>query len=312
MKKYLSSILIILSFNLFAQSKVEQHLVNKHIKGLVKEPNNLYFLVIGDWGRNGQTNQQAVADWMGVAANQVEASFVVSTGDNFYCCGVASIDDPHWQSSFENVYRSHSLQIPWYPVLGNHDYQGNVNAQIDYSKKSRRWQMPSRYYTKASDDVRLIFLDTNPFIKSYHSDYLNETDLTKQDTTRQLQWLDSLLTHKKEKMVMVFGHQPVFSTGHYGNTEDLVKVLKPRFEKHNVQMYFCGHEHDLQHQMINGVNYFVSGGGSNFRKNKDNQSYTKMATVTSGFMVVSVGKTSVTIYTIDYKGKIIYQTTVEK
>jgi len=93
---------------------------------------------------------------MGVAANQVNARFVISTGDNFYCCGVASVDDYQWISSFENVFRSHSLQIPWYVALGNHDYQGNVQAEMIMEKKSQRWKMPKRYYTRVINDARLF------------------------------------------------------------------------------------------------------------------------------------------------------------
>ncbi|MEO7992031.1 MAG: metallophosphoesterase, partial [Chryseolinea sp.] len=131
-----------------AQVRVEKDLLNKKIEGLSKEIGTSYFLIVGDWGRNGQGDTQDVADWMGVAANQVNAKFVISTGDNFYCCGVASTEDYQWVSSFENVFRSHSLQIPWYVTLGNHDYQGNVQAQIDYGKKNQRWKMPDRYFTK--------------------------------------------------------------------------------------------------------------------------------------------------------------------
>jgi predicted MPP superfamily phosphohydrolase len=130
---------VVLAGSTFAQTgRVEKHLAGKQIKGLTKENKAVHFLVVGDWGRNGQGDQQSVADWMGIAASQLNAKFVISTGDNFYCCGVASVDDPQWVSSFENVYRSHSFQIPWYVSLGNHDYQGNVQAQINYRCRAAR------------------------------------------------------------------------------------------------------------------------------------------------------------------------------
>lgn len=71
---------------------------------------------------------------------------MISTGDNFYESGVDSISDDKWQTTFEAIYDAPALQVPWYAVLGNHDYGGSAQAQIDYSKKSRRWTMPDRYF----------------------------------------------------------------------------------------------------------------------------------------------------------------------
>ena len=79
------------------------------------------FLVFGDWGRNGEKDQADVAREMGVVAKKIDAQFILAVGDNFYEDGVASVDDPQWQSSFEQVYTAESLQVPWYAILGNHD-----------------------------------------------------------------------------------------------------------------------------------------------------------------------------------------------
>jgi len=108
---------------------------------------SLTFLAVGDWGRHGKGNQQLVADRMGETAMEIGAQYVVSTGDNFYENGVTGIDDPSWQSSFENVYRAPSLQVPWYATLGNHDYRGDSQAQIAYSKRKGRWTMPARWFS---------------------------------------------------------------------------------------------------------------------------------------------------------------------
>jgi len=37
------------------------------------------------------------------------------------------------------VYTAPSLQKRWYAVEGNHDHKGNVSAEVDYTKLSKRW-----------------------------------------------------------------------------------------------------------------------------------------------------------------------------
>jgi len=157
------------------------------------------FIAIGDWGRNGNHHQVSVAEQMSVWAMNNNARFVISLGDNMYDKGVTSTDDPQWKTSFEDVYTSEYLQIPWYAALGNHDYEGNVQAEVDYTSVSSRWKMPSRYYSftiKLDDTVTVLFviLDTNPICKSdaeNKSEALKE--ISKINNSIQLKWLDSTL-----------------------------------------------------------------------------------------------------------------------
>src|SRR5665213_3599687 len=68
------------------------------------QPGGLNFLVFGDWGRKGESDQMEVAAQTTKAAQDISAKFIISVGDNFYENGVISVDDPQWQASFENVY----------------------------------------------------------------------------------------------------------------------------------------------------------------------------------------------------------------
>ena len=144
----------------------------------------LPFVVIGDWGRDGASKQRDVAGQMGKAAAASGSKFVIAVGDNFYEDGVQSVDDPHFRASFEDVYTAPSLQTPWYAILGNHDYHGNVDAQIAYSAKSARWHMPARYYTRTESlpgggSADFFFLDTSPFLTHYLG---SKTKIDGQDT----------------------------------------------------------------------------------------------------------------------------------
>ena len=82
-------------------------------------------------------------------------AFFVTTGDNFYYRGVQNVDDFRFYATFERVYNDRSLQRNWYVIAGNHDYYGNVSAQILYTRKSKRWIFPDFYHTKGSSSKLL-------------------------------------------------------------------------------------------------------------------------------------------------------------
>ena len=138
---------------------------------LAKTP-TLDFVVIGDWGREGSNKQTDVAAAMGRSAEQIGSKFVVSVGDNFYEDGVKNLDDVQWKTSFEDIYAAKSLQTRWDVILGNHDYRGNVQAQLDYGSRSKRWNMPARYWQqneKLPDgtEIAFFYVDTSPFLRHY-------------------------------------------------------------------------------------------------------------------------------------------------
>lgn len=51
---------------------------------------------------------------MGRVAEELNIDFVVSTGDNFYNDGLASISDPAFEESFSDIYTAKSLEKQWY------------------------------------------------------------------------------------------------------------------------------------------------------------------------------------------------------
>ncbi len=71
---------------------------------------------------------------------------IVSAGDNFYEDGVADVNDTQWHDTYEDVFVGASVKdIPWYSVLGNHDYHRSPDAQIAY--RSDRWNMPDFWFS---------------------------------------------------------------------------------------------------------------------------------------------------------------------
>lgn len=287
--------------------------INENVHAETKP--ELKFIVLGDWGGEATVDQKAVAKQMVLAADREKIDFVVTTGDNFYCDGVLSVDDDKWETGFEQIYSSESLMVPWYVSLGNHDYRGNIQAQIDYSQRSKRWHLPSRYYSivKKIDDTasaQFIFLDTTPFIKSYYKERYRE-NLLGQDPEVQLAWLEKTLAASTSKWKIVIGHHPIYSGGpKYKNTWVLIKKLVPIFKKHKVQAYICGHEHNLQHLIPKrGIHYFVSGAGGKAHK-IGNVRKILFYKRTFGFLIMTLEPQRLNAKFIDFTGKVLYTTEV--
>ena len=277
----------------------------------------LNFLVFGDWGRNGEKDQLDVAMQMGIAAKQVDAKFIISVGDNFYEHGVASVDDPHWQNSFEKVYAAPSLQVPWHAILGNHDYHGSCDAQIEYHKVSPRWNMPARYFTRsekidAQTAVDFFYLDTTPMAQASDDKAVSPHELKNQNIAKQLEWLEAALAASTAPWKIVVGHHPVYSGGVHGDTPYVIKHVLPLLEKYKVQAYFNGHDHDLQHLQAGKVNLFCSGAGSKVRATKDT-ARTKFARGScAGFITASLSADTLDVRMLDDQGKLLYTASVPR
>ncbi|MDO5608061.1 MAG: tartrate-resistant acid phosphatase type 5 family protein [Capnocytophaga sp.] len=282
------------------------------------------FLVLGDWGRNGEFYQTPVAEQMARASKTLDADIVVSTGDNFYPNGVRSVQDPQWWQSYENIYGNFYLNIPWLVSLGNHDYYGNYEAQIEYSGISRRWIMPDKYFTqtytlKSGKKILFIVIDTNPFVQKYqnYKEMIGE-NVKKQDTQAQLAWLENQLKTKEKEVQWVFvvGHHPLYSGGKRiaePETEDIRKVFEPIFQKYSVDAYFCGHEHDLQVIQPKGIKtvQYLSGAGSEIRPTGKREG-TRYAVSDGGFMSVSVTDKLVKTTIINANGEALYSEEIKK
>lgn len=292
---------------------------------LEKHPEALNFLVMGDWGRNGADHQKPVAAQMGKVASEIRSEFVIATGDNFYPKGVVSEFDPLWKYSFEDIYTDFSLQWDWYPVLGNHDYLSNPDAQVAYSKISRRWQMPARYYSKTfslqgdtTKQVLIAFIDTNPLIPEFYKGGYSKA-VAGQDSSAQKQWLEKLLASNSPniKWKIVVGHHPLFTATEKRresyDTRAVRASLKGLFDKYKVDAYLCGHDHDLQHLLptTGTTHYFVSGSASEITP-IGTLPISKLALSDYGFMAFSITPNKIFVQTINHLGEIVYKTELSK
>ena len=85
-------------------------------------------------------------------------------GDNFRPTGVRSVDDPQFIEKFEKPYAG--IGIPFFVILGAHDWgrkgeMFNWKVQIEHSRRSKFWRMPSDVYSVTWGDLKIIALNTN-------------------------------------------------------------------------------------------------------------------------------------------------------
>ncbi len=282
----------------------------------------LKLFVIGDWGRNGGHYQKHVAGWMHNKAQQSGCDLIVSTGDNFYDYGVASSDDPQWRTSYENIYSPELRRTPWFPVAGNHDWGGNIWAQLDRSGNGG-WHMPWLWYDIPGarfgrPDVHLFFIDTLLWKGKENRIFrLCGQAIREQDVVQQKIWLADALRASCASTKIVFGHHPIYVGGLDGGGMHM-KSLDDVLIEAKVTAYFCGHKHTLYHIKGDNLDYICSGGGSKERP-KDTRAIFQPACAAhgtcpparmqqfvgrAGFAMVDVGTEAMTCSFVDRDGRV--------
>lgn len=298
------------SINLFAQTPEQW----EKLKGDI----NLY--LANDLGRNGYYDQKPIAELMGRMGETIGPKCVIAAGDIHHFNGVASVNDPLWTTNYEQIYSHPELMIDWFPVLGNHEYRGNTQAVLDYGQISRRWMMPSRYYTKVFNkkglSLRVVFIDTTPLINRYRKEYTTYPDARKQNDVAQLQWLDETLRNAHEDWVIVVGHHPIYAETSKSQEErdDMQKKVLPLLHKYNnVALYACGHIHNFQHirKSNDKIDYVVNSSASLARKVNPIDG-TQFCSSEPGFSVISATSSQLNLYMIDKEGKVLYTVTHRK
>ncbi|KAI4357446.1 hypothetical protein L6164_001394 [Bauhinia variegata] len=294
------------------------------LKQPAKADNSLSFLVVGDWGRKGEYNQTLVAKQMGIVGKNLDIDFVISTGDNFYEDGLKGVDDPAFYESFVDIYTAPSLQKQWYNVLGNHDYRGDVEAQLSpvLKVKDSRW-ICFRSFILNSGIVDFFFVDTTPLVDKYFTDPGDDTYDWKGVLPRQaylselLEDVDSALKQSKAKWKFVVGHHTIKTAGHHGNTLELEEQLLPILKANDIDAYINGHDHCLERitDSESGIEFLTSGGGSKAWRGdikRWNKEELKLYYDGQGFMSMQITETRADVIFYDVYGNVLHKWTITK
>ena len=195
--------------------------------------------VVGDIG----SGTEAIARGIARINRESPIEAIITTGDNIYPCGVKSLNDPRWVV----LAPLSRLGIPIHPVLGNHDYCGDPDAEIGAPLPN--WQFPSRQYVFHTLLADFAMLDTN----RYALGRAPPPDV------------DTLLAGSATTWRIAVGHHPLLSSGYHGHfprdQHRLMVALIPKMRHARVDLYICGHDHHLE--LIDGQpRMLISGAGS--------------------------------------------------
>ncbi len=258
----------------------------------------LKLFAVGDWGIDSP-DRQTVADAMANA--NANPAAVLLLGDNFYV-KVAGVDDPLWQKFFEKTYDAVRLNIPFYAVLGNHDYKGNDDTvELAYSARGHtRFTMPSRWY-------RLDLPAEHPIATILMLDS-NQQALPKEQWDRETQWIDGELAKPHAKWLMCCAHHDMFGNGSHGDNGVLMTTWGPLFKKYHVDFYLCGHEHTLKHLEINDwpISFVIAGGGGAARKPLLRDQRGPFSRSVLGFAEFEFGLNAATVSLVDGTGATLH------
>jgi hypothetical protein len=188
-------------------------------------------LAIGDSGYAGP-DQQAVLRHMQAVENP---ELLIHTGDLAYPTANFSSLRQHYFEPYAGL----MAQIPFYPVLGNHDTPEDQGASLIgmHDLPDSPGVLPGhrgRYYSLVRGPAHLLFLDSN------------EPLLEPEGENRMLAWLKAELERSRSFWrIAVFHHTP-FPSGRHANDALCARarsLILPILERYEVPLVLCGHEH---------------------------------------------------------------------
>jgi 3',5'-cyclic AMP phosphodiesterase CpdA len=214
------------------------------------------FILVGDtqgtshwefWRERNDRERKLIIDEI----TRREPAFVVHLGD----LTTRGSSEKHWQE-FDDMHRElRKKKIPYFPILGNHEFYGHDKKALgNYFERfphldQRRW------YRFTWKNVGVLMVDSN------------FSTLTKEQIEGQSQWfLDELEKFEKKaeiNFIIVCCHEPPFTNSRVirPNQEAKVDFADPFLQFQKTRLLFSGHSHSYERFRIKNKFFIVSGGG---------------------------------------------------
>jgi 3',5'-cyclic AMP phosphodiesterase CpdA len=180
-----------------------------------------------------------------------EPAFVIHLGD----LTARGRSEKHWQQ-FDDMHKEfRQRKIPYFPILGNHEFYGNDEKALQNYFNRFPHLGQKRWYSFTWKNVGFILVDSN------------FSNLTKEQIERQSQWYSDELEKFGKKaeidFILVCCHEPPFTNSRVirPNMEGKVNFADPFLQSEKTRLFFSGHSHSYERFQIKNKFFIVSGGG---------------------------------------------------
>jgi len=220
------------------------------------DPAKNLFIVLGDtqatsswefWRERNDRERRQIIDEI----TKREPAFVVHLGD----LTARGSSDGHWREfdEFHKTFRE--KKIPYFPILGNHEFYGNDSKAL----RSYFGRFPHlerrRWYGFAWKNAGLILLDSN---------FSTLNGEQKQEQERwYLSQLERFDRDNRIDYILAFCHAPPFTNSCVVGPSEKSKTyfVEPFLRSGKTSLFFSGHSHTYERFEVNGRFFIVSGGG---------------------------------------------------
>jgi 3',5'-cyclic AMP phosphodiesterase CpdA len=215
-----------------------------------------YFIIVGDtqstshwefWRERNDKARKQLTDEIVVR----EPAFVINLGD----LTTRGSSKKHWQN-FDALHKTVlEKRIPYFPILGNHEYYGNKETALRNFFDRFPHLQQRHWYSFTWKNVAFIMLDSN--FSSLSENHVNE----------QNQWyLGELERYEHDQTiscVIVCCHEAPFTNSRVVAPSKKSKLYfaEPFLKFKKASLFFTGHAHTYEHFQIGGKTFIVSGGG---------------------------------------------------
>ncbi len=260
---------------------------------VVAHDQRVVLFALGDSG-SGSIWQSDVAEAMEERCKQQKPDALLLLGDLVYPSGTQTLEDPRWDEYIFDMYGSECLRhVPIFPVLGNHDYDGDPWLFRQADTINPRWWFPHRHYPVLFEDLLALYAIDTMSPVFIHRALPGLAD-------RSAPW------------AIAFGHHPLVSQSSGGGRHrggGLGGMLTRYALCDHVDTFLSGHAHHLEHIDVDDcqADQFISGAGgaplSSFRENPEHH----FGASVYGFLEIEVEPETMALRFISTDHSILYE-----